>query len=62
MLTIILIITCFIVIYGSAIVWCIKTDPRRLKKPTRKMLKQRQETIDILDYKLSTEYRKLKIV
>lgn len=50
------------IIYGSAIVWCIKTNPVKEKKPSRKVIRQRRETIEMLDYKLSMDYTKLKAV
>lgn len=48
--------------YGSAIAWCIRTHPARVKKPSKKMLRQRQETMEILEYKLSRDFIKLKAV
>ena len=62
MTTILIIVILINLIYGTAIVWCIRTNPVKVKKPSKKMLRQRRETMEILEYKLSTEYVKLKAV
>lgn len=62
MATILTLIILINIIYGSAIVWCVMTSPVRVKKPSKKMLQQRRETLEILEYKLSLDYTKLKAV
>lgn len=62
MYTILTLAIIVILTYGSAIVWCIRTNPVRVKKPSKKMLRQRQETMEILEYKLSPDFIKLKAV
>lgn len=62
MATILTLIIIINLIYGSAIVWCIKTSPLRVKKPSKKMIQQRREYIEMIEYKLSRDYVKLKAV
>lgn len=62
MITVLIIAILMNLIYGSAIVWCIRSNPYRVKKQSKKMLKYRQETIEMIEYKLSRDYVKLKAV
>lgn len=63
MATLITLCIALIVIYGGAIYCFRQPVNKQLKaKPSRKLRKQHQEAIEMLDYKLSLEYKKLKAV
>lgn len=63
MATLITLCISLLVIYGGAI-YCFRqpVNKRLKKRPSRKLRKQQQEAIDMLDYKLSVDYKKLKAV
>jgi hypothetical protein len=49
------------IIYGAAIIWCVRSS-RKLygKKPSAKIIEMNREFREMLDYKLSQEYVKTK--
>lgn len=62
MITVLTLIISMIIIFGAILIWAIVTNPYRVKKPSKKMIQQRQEYFEILEYKLSRDYVKLKAV
>lgn len=62
MTTIITLMTILIIVYGALLIWAIATNPYRVKKPSKKMIQQRQEYYEMIEYKLSRDYVKLKAV
>jgi len=60
-MTTILILAIFLfIIYGSAIVWCIRSSRRVFGKRSAKVIKMNAELKEMLDYKLDREYQKVK--
>lgn len=62
MLTVLTLIVSMFIIFGALLIWAIATNPYRVKKPSKKMIQQRQEYIEMIEYKLSRDYVKLKAV
>jgi hypothetical protein len=61
MTTILTLIISLVIIYGAAIIWCIRSSRKVYgKKPSAKVLQMNKEFRELLDYKLSADYEKVK--
>jgi hypothetical protein len=61
MTTILTLIISLVIIYGAAIIWCVRSS-RKLygKKPSAKVIKMNREFREMLDFKLDMDYQKTK--
>jgi hypothetical protein len=61
MITIITLGISLFIIYGAAIIWCVRSSRKIYgKKPSAKVLQMNKEFRELLDYKLSADYEKVK--
>jgi hypothetical protein len=61
MITIITLGISLFIIYGAAIIWCVRSSRKIYgKKPSAKVLQMNKEFRELLDYKLSADYEKIK--
>jgi hypothetical protein len=61
MATILILGISLLIIYGAAIIWCIRSSRKVYgKKPSAKVLQMNKEFRELLDYKLSADYEKVK--
>jgi len=61
MITIIALIVLLFIIYGAAIIWCIRSSRKVFgQRPSAKVVQMNKEFRELLDYKLSQEYTKTK--
>jgi hypothetical protein len=61
MITIITLGISLFIIYGAAIIWCVRSSRKIYgKRPSAKVLQMNKEFRELLDYKLSADYEKIK--
>jgi hypothetical protein len=61
MATILILGISLLIIYGAAIIWCIRSSRKVFgTKPSAKVLQMNKEFRELLDYKLSADYEKVK--
>lgn len=60
MMTILILAILMLAIYGSAIVWCIRSSRKVFGKPSANVIQMSKELSDILDFKLDENYQKTK--
>jgi hypothetical protein len=63
MTTIFTLIISLVIIYGAAIIWCVRSSRKVYgKKPSAKVLQMNKEYRELLDYKLDCEFIKTKSI
>jgi hypothetical protein len=60
MTTILTLAILMLIIYGGAIVWCVRTTKKTFGGHSAKVIKMNQEFREMLDYKLDMDYTKTK--